>query len=324
MADKACRFAVARTKALEVSLLSNQDIADLLATKDSESALSFLVEKGWGNSEVGMDLQGILKSESEKTWREIQGMNMDMSIFAPLSYQRLYHNLAAAIKDVVIESDISDRIYYEDTEISGTEMKRIVSERDFYALPEHMRAVAEEALEVMLHTKDGQLCDSIVDRGALEAMEKSANATGNSFLIDYVKSVVLVSNIRIALRAAKSGRTREFLERAVAPTNILNTAKLKTAAAAGEEAILEFLTGEGYAEAAEVARESNSAFERWCDNEIIKTIKSQKYISETPGPVIAYYLARVNEIKTVRIILTCKQNQVPYEEIKERVREMYV
>lgn len=324
MADKACRFAVARTKALEVSLLSNQDIVDLLAAKDSESALGFLVERGWGNSETGMDLQSILKSESEKTWREIQGMNMDMSIFAPLSYQRLYHNLTAAIKDVVIENNVSDHIYYRDTEISGAEMKRIISERDFYALPEHMRATAKEALEVMLHTKDGQLCDCIVDRGALEAMEKAASATGNKFLIDYVRSVVLVSNIRIALRAARSGRTREFLERAIAPIDLINTVRLKAAAAAGEEAVLEFLTEEGYAEAAEVARESNSAFERWCDNTVIHTIKSQKYISETPGPVIAYYLARMNEIKTVRIIVTCKQNQVPYEDIKERVREMYV
>lgn len=324
MADKACRFAVARTKALEVSLLSNQDIADLVATKNYRAALAFILEKGWGDAESGNDPAKILKAETDKTWEEIRSMSMDMSIFAPLSYRHLYHNLGAAIKEMVTESGNAERIFFSDTEISGEEMLRIVNERDYYALPVHMRAVAQEAVEVMLHTKDGQLCDSIVDRGALEAMESAANATGNKFLIDYVKSVIAVTNIRIALRGAGSGRSKEFLERAVANVSFMNTTKLKTAASAGVEAVMEFLRTEGYADAAEAAGESNSVFERWCDNRVIETIKSQKYLADTPGPVIAYLLARENEIKTVRIILTCKQNKVPEDAIKERVREMYV
>ena len=39
---------------------------------------------------------------------------------------------------------------------------------------------------------------------------------------------------------------------------------------------------------------------------------------------LAYLLARQNEIKTVRIILTGKQNEFPDEAIRERIREMYV
>ncbi len=35
-------------------------------------------------------------------------------------------------------------------------------------------------------------------------------------------------------------------------------------------------------------------------------------------------VSRQNEIKTVRIILTGKQNEFPDEAIRERIREMYV
>ena len=70
--------------------------------------------------------------------------------------------------------------------------------------------------------------------------------------------------------------------------------------------------------------ESASAFERWCDNRIIETISPQKYNAFTIGPIIAYVIARQNEIKTVRIILSGKQNDLPEESIRERVREMYV
>ena len=50
----------------------------------------------------------------------------------------------------------------------------------------------------------------------------------------------------------------------------------------------------------------------------------QKYESFSVGPLLAYLLARQNEIKTVRIILTGKQNEFPDEAIRERIREMYV
>ena len=82
--------------------------------------------------------------------------------------------------------------------------------------------------------------------------------------------------------------------------------------------------GTAYAEGADALAESPSAFERWCDNRIIQTISPEKYHAFTIGPVIAYVIARQNEIKTVRIILSGKQNELPDDSIRERVREMYV
>ena len=75
---------------------------------------------------------------------------------------------------------------------------------------------------------------------------------------------------------------------------------------------------------AEALAESPSAFERWCDNKIIQTIKPQKYNPFSVEPLVAYVLARENEIKTVRIILSAKANNLPEDSIRERVREMYV
>ena len=93
---------------------------------------------------------------------------------------------------------------------------------------------------------------------------------------------------------------------------------------AGIAGICEYLEGTPYREGGEALKESTSAFERWCDNQIIETIRPQKYNPFSAGPIIAYMLARENEIKTVRIILTGKLNQLPDDLIRERVREMYV
>ena len=90
------------------------------------------------------------------------------------------------------------------------------------------------------------------------------------------------------------------------------------------DAIRDYLAGTAYAEGAQALEESASAFERWCDNRMIETMKPQKYQTFSVGPLAAYIIARENEIKTVRIILTGKQNDFPEEAIRERIREMYV
>ena len=100
--------------------------------------------------------------------------------------------------------------------------------------------------------------------------------------------------------------------------------QLAKAALSGMDAIREYLMGTAYAEGAQALEESPSAFERWCDNRIIQTISPQNYHAFTIGPVIAYVIARQNEIKTVRIILSGKLNDLPDDSIRERVREMYV
>ena len=53
-------------------------------------------------------------------------------------------------------------------------------------------------------------------------------------------------------------------------------------------------------------------------------LKLQKRGTDSAGPVAAYYLARQNEIKMARIILTAKANGFTEEDIRERVRDMYV
>jgi V/A-type H+-transporting ATPase subunit C len=44
----------------------------------------------------------------------------------------------------------------------------------------------------------------------------------------------------------------------------------------------------------------------------------------TIGPLAAYILARESEIRSVRIILTGKANDMPEETIRERIRKTYV
>ena len=316
-------YAVARIRALEVSLFSDAVIGQLMACRTAEEALRLVREKGWGDPSGSGDMDSVLKREEEKTWEVIRDVAPDMRVFDVLSLPKLYHNLKAAVKEVCTEKR-TPGIFYDDCDIPGEEMLRIIENREFSRLPGSMGRVAEEALETLLHTRDGQLCDVLIDRAALEAIFEAGKRSGESVIEDYADTTVAIADIKIAVRSRKTGKSADFMRSAMAECGSINREQLIRAALAGEEEIARYLEGTSYAGGADALRESPSAFERWCDNRMTETMKAQKYETFSVGPLLAYLLARQNEIKTVRIILTGKQNGFPEDALRERIREMYV
>lgn len=316
-------YAVARIRALELALFSNSTIDQLIACGNYEQCLQFLEEKGWGDNETSGNAEAILTREEEKMWKIVEELKVGMEHFDVLSYSKLFHNLKAAIKAVCTE-DMDRHVFYDDVSISGEEMLELVRTKDFQSLPQNMRQAAEEAYDTLLHTGDGQLCDVIIDRAALDAIYDAGKRAKDEIIRDYAESTVAVADIKIAVRSQKTAKSMDFMKRAMAECESIDTDRLAKAALGGMDAIREYLLGTSYAEGAEALSESPSAFERWCDNRIIQTIRPQKYNAFTIGPIIAYVLARQNEIKTVRIILSGKLNDLPEDSIRERVREMYV
>lgn len=316
-------YEVARIRALEVSLLSNAAIEQLIACQDYNQCLQMLAEKGWGDKETVNDAEKMLKKEEEKIWKTVKELNIPMEKFDVLSYPKLFHNLKAALKTVYSNKYYSGYLY-DDAEITGAEMIKIVQNKDYDKLPKVMQGLTQAVFDTLLHTGDGQLCDVLIDRACLEAIRDAGKASKDDIIRDYAESTVAVSNIKIAVRCQKTGKSIDFMKRAMAECSSLSVEQLAKAALAGDNAIKDYLMGTAYSEGAKALEESPSAFERWCDNRIIQTISPQKYKAFTIGPIIAYVIARQNEIKTVRIILSGKQNSLSEDSIRERVREMYV
>ena len=322
MADKQYVYAVARIRSKELSLLSGAFLEQLTAAKSYDECIQLLTEKGWGDDST-KDAEAILAAERRKTWGLISELVEDMSVFDVFLYANDYHNLKAAIKEVRMGHEYPG-IYIDQGTVDVKLIHDAIENREFQNLPEPMRVPAEEAYKALLHTQDGQLCDIIIDRAALEAIYHAGKSSGNEFLKLYAELTVAAADIKTAVRASRTGKDRAFLEQALAPCDTLDTVHLTQAAIEGVDAIGIYLESTTYADAVEELRRSPSAFERWCDNLMIRKIKPQQYSPFGLGPLAAYILARENEIKSVRIVLSGKLNHLPEESIRERVREMYV
>lgn len=322
MAEEQYIYAVARIRTMELALLDKSFFDQLLACKRYEDCLRLLMEKGWGRNGEETAEQ-LLVTEREKIWDSISELVKDMSVFDAFLYGNDFHNLKAAIKQVYVNQEVTG-IFMNRGTINAETILKAVKEHDFSQLPEYMRDCAEEAYQIQFHTGDSQLCDVIIDKAALETIYRKGYASNNELFMEYAELKVAAADINIAIRGYKTGKRREFLERAIAGCKSIDSSKLIEAALSGEEAIYEYLENTIYSDAVQAIKESPSAFERWCDNLIIKHIRPQKYNSFTLSPIAAYILARENEIKSVRIVLSGKLNDLPEESIRERVREMYV
>ena len=169
-------------------------IEQLIAQKTYADCLQFLGEKGWGDTEAGVqDAETILNRELEKTWTLVKEMVSDQTVFDVLLIQDSFHNLKAAIKTVV-DGEVQANIFYDNASVSGEALVEIIKDKDFRSLPESMRECALEAYECLVHTGDGQMCDVIIDRAAMRAMLAAAEKNGDALLKEYAETVVAVAN----------------------------------------------------------------------------------------------------------------------------------
>lgn len=315
-------YQVARVRAKELKLLNHQDIDQLMAAKTYQDCLRVLMDKGWGTGSENT-AEDILSAENKKTWDFIGELIDDTSPFDVLFYPTDFNNLKAAIK-IKATSASPDGHFKSGGTVDTALMVKALDENDFSLLPDFMSETAEKAYKTLLQTRDGQLCDIIIDRACLEAVADAGRKSDNDLVKKYAQLSVAVADIKIAVRCQKTGKSPSFINDALAPCDTLDVSALASAAAKSLDDIFTYLSNTEYSEASEKLKESFSAFEKWCDNVIMDMIKGQKSNPFTIGPIIAYILARQNEIRCVRIILSGKLNGIDNSIIRERLRDMYV
>ena len=249
MSEKQYTYAVARIRSKELNLLNGAFMEQLLSAKSVSEALTMLAEKGWQAPEGSQGhVEDILSNESAKTWDTVTEMVDDKRAFDVFLLKNDYHNLKAAIKEACTTQKVSG-IYVKEGTVSIDVIREAAESRDFSKLEPEMKQAAEKAMDTLLHTRDGQLCDIIIDQAALTAIKKASDRSENKLLKDYGELTCATADIKIALRASATKKDPYFLEQALAPCDTLDIRKLSEAAVLGQDEIMNYLQNTDYADA---------------------------------------------------------------------------
>ncbi len=317
-------YAVARVRFKETQLLSDSDLYQLLSQRDVDTCIRFLHDKGWGDNSKIETVDELLKGEDNKTWKFIDEIiQEDKEILDFFKIPSDFHNLKVAIKSITRDIDAEDMFLYSGT-VDPKLIYDCVNKREYERLPEHLYSIADEAMKTILQTSDGQLCDIVIDKACLNSISEIGKNADNEIIKLYCELFVASADIKIAARCAKTKKDISFINRSLAPCDTLNIDRLASCASFGFDSIIEYLSQTEYKSAVSAIETSLSAFEKWCDDYLIDILASQKWEPFTIGPIIAYIIARNNEIKAVRMILFGKINALDDDIIKKRLRKMYV
>lgn len=314
--------AVAAVRALEGTLLSKSDIDRMIAARNVSEIAGILISAGKNVQGDSDDLLSSLESELDDVWNYIMEFATGSKSLAVLLYRNDFHNLKAAIKSFVTNTE-PRRCFVRPTNLDLESLPEIISKKNYDRLPDYMSSAAAEAYDILTRTMDGQISDAVIDAAALKAMQNDSAKYGGDFLLKYSAVMTDCADIKTAYRCSKMAKSRQFLETAVCGGE-LDKEQLISAALRGTESFVSWLETTQYSEASEMLRESTAAFEKYCDDLVMNLAGDARMQAFGVEPLAAYFIAKEAELKNVRIILVCKKCGVSNDIITERMRMLYV
>ncbi len=323
MRDTDYAYAVARIRANEGKLLTTAQVEALSDAPSFERALQDLKNLGWLEDDGEQDISVLIARQNALLWDLLQAVVPNKEDLSALTALNDFFNLKAALKCMLTEQDPMP-LYQQPTLLDLQALTENVKAHAFDRLPAPFAVCAKRAFEAAHRTESGQSADILIDEATLRYLAEKAASVNSDLLRGIFSFLCDSTNIKVALRCARTGKDISFTESAVGPCSALEKSQLCYAAVQGESALFTYLSATPLSGGAALLQKSTSAFEKWCDDVVIEKAKSAKYVFFGFDPIAAYFFAKTAEIKTVRILLSAKKAGVAPEIIKERVRVLYV
>lgn len=316
----------------ERTLLGKADVNKVAEADSVQAAMNILSEFGYGDGkalENPRDFEKVLKAEQERASQLVMSVLPEKEELEFLQYPADYHNVKVILKAEALE--ISPESYLSDGgRVSPADMMTMMKERNFMFMPEAVKESVGVALEGFAKCKDPQEIDIILDKACYQEMMKAAEAVGNDFVTGYVKLSIDILNVLTFVRLKQINKPVTFLQKVFLEGGNIDEKTLVDLYEGGYEQAGEKLDIYGFGEimnkgAVNVAETGRYALmEKLCDDLKIRYIQGAKFITAGLEPVAAFYIAKENEIKNLRMVLAGKLAGIAEETIKERLRETYV
>lgn len=325
--------AVTRTRVLETRLLSRARIERMVDAKDMEEVLKVLGETEYSNVMGGLtrveDYEKILSSELKRVYELMYEMSKDKIVVDLLALKNDYHNLKVLVKEKVLNQDLSDMY----VPISTTDFQRLKSDYQTDNLRDmdpRFREALEEVERDYNENQDPQRIDILLDRFYFKHLYDLAKETDIPLFIKYVKDLIDFTNIRTLIRVKKQKKDMKFLEEVLLPNGNINVEELVLSLNDPIEVIIHkyrhYDISPEIRKGLEIYQNTSrlSEFERLMDDYLMELNKPSKYVNFGPEPLFSYIVAKETEVKILRIIMVSKINKLSPEEIRERLRDLYV
>lgn len=327
MPQNSAIYAVSRIRSRERSLIDRETVKRM-SEGTAEEAWRMLTEMGYGAKPDAeyMDSEALIESELERTNALIKEVTTDERLTDIFFLGADATNLKLFLKRRLTGADAGG-IYAHGGLYESKELMRMVQAKDYKPLPEKMAAAMDRAeAEIAAGRIDPARISTIIDQGYID----HALASGNAFVTAYFKATCDFDNLIAMARMKALGADEKRLEALLLTGGDIDPKAIVKAYQShmGEGHAKSLPAGEMKAELQKALEEyaqsgDAAALERARDNALMRLASRGKGDIDTIAPVIGFLLAKRQEAKVVRLIMTALRNRLGADVIAERMRMLY-
>lgn len=318
-------FANARAKAKESNLFTHERLQRMMESKSLSDAIRILLEVNYAGGLVpdGEDFYALLSEEERIVTTFVRETVPENCGFECFFLRNDYHNLKVLFKGKYAQiADIGDMIL-PDGNFSFSYLKERFETGKLNFSPFIEEAVA--AIEKAFETGNGspRLIDTELDKALYAEISSRLEKGADRYIKEYFSAFIDSTNVASFVRSVKINAGFKFFEEGFLMGGTLNLKNFEECGTDYSKA-LKMLSGTVFKSLFEKLTDGDMAsFETAQDNFLLNIFAVNKTDMFSVAPILGYYLAKLNEIKVLRVVLVCIKNKVPAEQMRKRVRELY-
>ena len=312
-----------RIRLLEKKLLTKANITRIIEAPNATEALRQISqhsEYDFSSLKKAEDYEAVVKEHIEGVYALMYGLSPDSRVVDIPAAKYGYHNLKTLLKSKHSGKDANG--------ILSPVCALDLSKDD---LPPHITAAWGEAEAAYLKTADPQSIDVVLDRHMFARMLALCEELKSDFITEYTRLSIDVFNIKTLLRVKGMKRGARFLSECMAAGGLTDKQLLlsyydKEPGALSLIAFCKYYFGDIIKNGLDSHSKAGNfaALDKLFDDYLVEFSKKSKYYAFGPEVLFAYIISKENEIRQIRILMSCKLNDIRADIIRERLRDNYV
>jgi len=317
-------FETAQVRALEMQMLSPATLLDMANAENFAQAADLLSATEYALPQTSRnfaEMENILLARRSAVRELFAEMIIDKPIVELFKARNDFANLRLAVRRTLTEKPLGTD-YSDDGNFPPEQFEQVFAEEDYELFPDYMAEAVGQAVLAYYQNKDIRRIDYAIDRLQAEYNLKIARRLKSIFLLGLFRIQLDLTNIRTMLRLkfTESEQRNVLLE-----GGFIELERFRHGLDIGYETLGPLFFVTPYHRVVETGANylmSDKSFlraEQQCAEFLTGFLKSTIQITAGPQPIIAYLLMKENEIRTVRLILTAKKNNLATQLILDRM-----
>ena len=322
-------YETALVRVLEGQMMAHGTMLDIANAETFSAAIELLAGSDYamGSSSCSLgDVEAMLLEKRSEVRRLFVKIILDEEIAELLAAREDFANMRLAVRRVVTEKPIG-LDYSNEGSVPAEEFEDIFEQENYSMFPMYLQEAVEEAVLGYYVDKDIRQIDYGIDRVQFAYKLRRARELESMFLMSLFKTQIDLTNIRTALRLKFAEKDSTEARPLLIEGGFVEIDKYMHIFDIGYEAIAPLFYTTSYHNAIEAGvsylakEQSFLRLEEECQDYLMDFLKTTLMLTAGPQPVIAYFLLKENEIRTLRMLLTCKMNGLDMKLILDRLGE---